>query len=65
MSVAIVFRERINKQNNKKKVIIFFYMSKYFDKKKRKNMFFNIFCLFFDYSDSKMSHVSILCHFVS
>ena len=28
-------------------------------------MFFNIFCLFFDFSDSKMSYVQILCHFVS
>ena len=32
-------------------------MSKYFDKKVPKNMFFNIFCLFFDFSDSKMSLV--------
>ncbi len=28
-------------------------------------MFFNILCLFFDYSDSKMSLTQILCHFVS
>ena len=40
-------------------------MSKYFDKKVPKNMFFNILCLFFDYSDSKMSLTQILCHFVS
>ena len=40
-------------------------MTKYFDKKVPKNMFFNILCLFFDYSDSKMSLTQILCHFVS
>ena len=60
-----MFLERIDTQNNRTKVLLFFYMSKYFDKKVPKNMFFNILCLFFDYSDSKMSLMQILCHFVS
>ena len=40
-------------------------MTKYFDKKVPKNMFFNIFCSFFDFYANKMSYVQILCHFVS
>ena len=47
------------------KLLLFFHSTKYFDKKVPKNMFFNIFCSFFEYSNNNLSSAQILCHFGS